>query len=245
MVPSYPIVISAQIPEGASFWMPSKSEYDERAEGDGEGFGFFRDTWLLTDLTTEEAAGLVAEERELLQLVDRYSSTPKEFEETVSSLEHPDLPEHQPDRLRDTPLWDHVVDPTGSSREPAFYGLEFGVAGLGHVLNGLGFLPMASCRAHHEHSWSASPVVFLATTQVGAQWLQPLLERTGCGFNIDPNRPQFLMVEAPSVAHSIALAEAIVEDFPNAPQIHLAPDVKAEEPEHEDRWEVPDQEQLW
>ncbi|MEU1882944.1 hypothetical protein ABZ470_37045 [Streptosporangium sp. NPDC020072] len=245
MIPSYPIVVSAQIPEGASFWMPSKSEYDERAEGDGEGFGYFRDTWLLLELTTEEAAGLVAEERELLPLVDRYSSTPEEFEETVSSLEHPDLPEHQPDRLRDTPLWDHIVDPTGSSREHAFYSLEFGVAGLSYVLNSLGFLPVASCRVHYERSWSTSPVVFVATTQAGAQWLQPLLERTGCGFSIDPDRPQFLVIEAPSVTHSIALAEIIVEESPNAPQIHLAPDAETEGPEHEARREVPGQEQLW
>lgn len=245
MIPSYPIVVSAQIPKEASFWMPSKSEYDERAEGDGEGFGFFQNTWLLMDLTTGEAAGLVAEERKLLPLVDRYSSTPEEFEETVSSLEHPDMPEHQPARLRDTPLWDDVVDPTGTSREPPFYTLEFGVAGLSYVLNSLGFLPVASCRSHYERSWSASPVVYVATTQVGAAWLRPLLERTGCGFSIDPNRPQFLTIEAPSVAHTIALAETIVEESPNAPEIHLAPDEETEDPEREALWEVPGQDKLW
>jgi hypothetical protein len=172
MIPTYPIVVSTQIPRGASFWMPSQKEFDERVEGDGEGFGFFQDTWLLMDLTIEEAAGLVAEERKLLPLVDRYSGTLEEFEETVSSLENPDLPANQPDRLRGTPLWDDVVDPTGSSREPAFYTLEFGVAGLSYVLNSLGFLPVASCRAHYERSWSASPVIYVATTQVGAEWLQ-------------------------------------------------------------------------
>ncbi|MES9535935.1 hypothetical protein [Actinomadura sp. NPDC000600] len=130
LIPSYSVEVSAQVPAGASFWMPSKSEYDETAEVGDSGFGFFGDTWVLMDLTTEEAGSIVAEERELLPLVDRYSRTPEEFEETVTSLESPDLPECQPDRLRDTPLWDRIVDETGTSREPAFGGLEFGVAGV-------------------------------------------------------------------------------------------------------------------
>ncbi|MEV5754940.1 hypothetical protein AB0L00_44705 [Actinoallomurus sp. NPDC052308] len=227
MIPSYPIAVSAQIPEEASFWMPSETEYNQVAEA-GDGFGYFHDAWVLMDMTTDEAADLVAEERELLPLVDKYSSTLEEFEETISSVENPDLPEHQPDRLRNTPLWDLIVDPTRGSVEPPFYGLEFGVAGLSYVLSSLGFLPVASCRAHHERSWSPSPVVFVAITQAGAQWLQSLLEQTGCGFNIDLSRPDFLVIEAPSVAHTIALAEAIVRESPNAPQIRLA-----EDPENE------------
>jgi hypothetical protein len=221
MIPSYPIMISAKIPEEASFWMPSQDEYEETAEAGDDGFGFFHDTWVLLELTTGEAAEIVAHERELLPLVDRYSSTPEEFEETVSSLESPDLPVHQPDRLRETLLWDLVVDLTGSSREPAFFGLEFGVAGLSYILSSLGFLPVASCRAHYERSWSTSPVVFVATTQPGAQWLQALLIETGCGFAIDPSRPDFLAIKAPSVSHTITLAETIVREAQNAPAIHL------------------------
>ncbi|MFC4914092.1 hypothetical protein [Actinomadura gamaensis] len=220
MIPHYSIEVSGQIPAEASFWMPSEEEYEEAADFDGEGFGFFHDTWILEKLTSAEAAAIVREERELLPLVDRYSSTPEQFEETVSSLENPDLPDCQPRRLWGTPLWGQIVDPTGGSVEPRFGGLEFGVAGLSFALNSLGFVPVASCRAHFGQSWADSPVVFFAAPRVGAQWLQPLVERTGCGFDIDSfDRPQFLATVAPSIAHSIALAEAVLMDASNAPRI--------------------------
>ncbi|MDI6099241.1 hypothetical protein QLQ12_11610 [Actinoplanes sp. NEAU-A12] len=43
-----------------------------------------------------------------------------------------------------------------------------------------------------------------------ADWLQPLVESTLCGFDVDYNRPEFLTIHAQSITEMMDLAEAIL-----------------------------------
>ncbi|MEU4516234.1 hypothetical protein AB0G05_42645 [Nonomuraea wenchangensis] len=237
MIPFCEIDASAELPEGASFWMPSPRELEEKCESGEGSFGYFHDTWILGGFELSEAKDLVDEERKLLRLADQYSRSPREFEEIVSLLEGPEVADYLPSRLADTELWEAMLDPTGADREPPFYGLELGVAGLSVTLSSLGFVPVASCRSHHDRSqpsWSQVPVVYLCTTRAAGEWLSPLARRTGCGFSINEDRPDALVIKAPSVEHSISLAEAIIRESGTAPAIVLSGGPGAEYFEPED-----------
>jgi len=67
VLPSYDIELDPTLPPDFGYWVPT--EQDIANAGD-EGLGFFRDTWLITDVEPEEARQVVAEEAVLIDLVD-------------------------------------------------------------------------------------------------------------------------------------------------------------------------------
>lgn len=49
-------------------------------------------------------------------------------------------------------------------------------------------------------------MVFLAANRLRARALAPLVKEAGCGFEIDPARPEVLVVHGPSIEETMALA---------------------------------------
>ena len=209
MIPTVCIDGSSAVPSSAAFWMPPAEELRG-----GEGFGFFRDTWVIRDVPVGEARFIVKEERSIVQTLDGLARSREHFEVLASALEM---------GIEDGPgsgLTKAEIDILGrfASELPAeLGGLELGVAGLAHALATVRILPAASCRSHaNAHSWSPAPVVLFAATEFRACALQPLVEQSECVFGIDSARPELLMVEGPSILHTMALAEAVLshrQDF--------------------------------
>jgi len=93
-------------------------------------------------------------------------------------------------------------------------GLEAGVAGLVCALSAAGMYPAASCRGHPEPgSWSAIPVVMFAADRAHAEALQPLVEGSGCGFDLDPVRPELLVINGRSVKDTLRLGHAVLDSI--------------------------------
>jgi len=93
-------------------------------------------------------------------------------------------------------------------------GLEAGVAGLVYALSAAGMYPAASCRGHPEpDSWSAIPVVMFAADRPHAEALQPLVESSGCGFGLDPVRPELLVINGRSVQDTLRLGHAVLDSI--------------------------------
>ena len=95
--------------------------------------------------------------------------------------------------------------------EPALEGLEVGVAGLVYALSAAGMFPAASCRGHVDpDSWSAVPVVMFAADRVHAEALRPLVESSRCGFDLDPIRPELLVINGRSAEDTLRLGRAVL-----------------------------------
>lgn len=100
--------------------------------------------------------------------------------------------------------------------ESAWYGvngLELGVSGLVHALNAVGIVTAASCRSHNQsHSpWSDYPIVVFAANREQLALLQPLVEASGCGFEVDSiDRPELIAVVAPSVLETMAFGKLVL-----------------------------------
>lgn len=134
------------------------------------------------------------------------------------------------DEVRDAPRLDRCVPGCGNiartdqqvaqlrsalapylTGEPALEGLEVGVAGLVYALSAAGMFPAASCRGHADPaSWSAVPVVMFAADRGHAEALQPLVESSRCGFDLDPIRPELLVINGRSVEDTLRLGRAVL-----------------------------------
>ena len=121
--------------------MPSKDEISE------EGFGGFRGTWWIGRLPVKVAESIIAEEAELISLIDELASTPEEYEMLASSVEGQDL-ESLEQPLRSAAIERGLAPLCPEDDFPPLEGLEVGVAGLAYALSALGFLTAASCRGH-------------------------------------------------------------------------------------------------
>jgi hypothetical protein len=105
-----------------------------------------------------------------------------------------------------------AVGDLGWDIPPDLGGLEVGVAGLSYGLNAVGIVTAASCRGHTGRTaWSIAPVVSFAADRQQALHLQRLVSRTGCTFFIDDVRRNLLVVHGRSVTHTMALADAVIE----------------------------------
>lgn len=204
MIPRTLLDLDTSIPPKHDGWTPKRDGVSE------DGFGFFRDTWLIRDVTIRQAREVMANERSLVELADRVSSDAKEFDAVARALESGDadgLPEELIVRgiLVDLePYLDEALSP--------LEGLELGVAGLVHALAAVRCWPAASCRGHAApHAWAAHPVVFVACDTYRARVLEPMIATSGCGLNIDPERPNLLVVEAESVENLMILASLVLE----------------------------------
>ena len=165
-------------------WIPESSDIDD------EGYGlYFRDVYPLIDVPPAEARGIIEWERAAANWAASEATNEKEFEEFADAAESfdPDNPDEE--LAGDCCLPADLQNSTGS-----LCGLELGVSGLSHSLAATGFYPVASCRSHHERSWSLAPVVLFATEEKLLRILQPMIERCGCGLEVDTTRGQPLFV---------------------------------------------------
>ncbi len=205
MIPRCDFEPSGELPVHARYWMPPADIIDK--EG-GTGIGFFRDVWLIINVPEDEAREIATDEREICRIVDEISPDVRTFEELVGLVESyfPEDAESSgiaPEVLQRLDLYLDEFSP--------LHGLDLGVAGLTYALASIGCVPVASCRGHAKpHSWADRPVVHVAIDRPHADWLQSIVRRTGCGFDIDPERPDFLVIDAPSITEMIELAGAVL-----------------------------------
>lgn len=193
---------TSALPAAAAFWMPKPDEIDE------EGFGYFRDTWLIKHVRVGEAREIMVAERRTAEVVGELADNVEDFERLAQVAESGgiDDPAHNLSGLERAALGEVVSD------IPELGGLELGVAGLAHALATVRILPAASCRSHPERSWSDAPVVLVAATEFRAEALQPLVEASGCTFAIDEYRPELLVVRGVSIVNTMALADAVINN---------------------------------
>ncbi|MFG1955643.1 hypothetical protein [Micromonospora sp. NPDC048830] len=238
MIPRAHIQLDPALPQNAPFWMPAEDEIHE------EGIGFFQGVWAIFDVPLSEAAQVVADERAAAAAVDAAADDATTFEHFARLIEahNPDFPSEDPeDEAGMAALAKH-----GDVDSVSLCHLELGVAGLTYALAATGCVPAASCRSHAERSWAERPVVVAAIDRAHADWLQPLVERMSCGFDLDDLRPQFLTIHAQSIKEMMDLAAAILAkaEHDPPPPLFWGPSSNDEQPV-EDRVEVDGQQSLF
>ncbi|WJY52551.1 hypothetical protein QRN89_23715 [Streptomyces chengbuensis] len=209
MIPSADIDVDPAFPTDLAMGLPDEDDVGE------EGYGCFRDVWVMGEATHEEAVSMIEEERRLVSLVDQASRTHAGFEAMAKAVEGGGLDHlpagyaaQHPDSELVRFVGDHAED--GSPLDA----LELGVAGLSYALSSVGCFTAASCRSHYsDHSWSDRPVIFFAAERPTVQWLTPLVRQSGCGFADGSQRAdRLLIVEAPSITNFMDLASSIVQE---------------------------------
>lgn len=197
MIPRYQVDVEPRIPERATFWTPTADDLE-----DEDQLGDFHDGELIiTDL--DEARAVINAEAIAVAYADQHSATSEEFDEIAdqTEFEFPDLPSEEAPEFMVTAGWDGVG------------GLELGVAGVSYALNAIGITTVASCRAHTaiHRRWAEYPVVILAADRHQVEAIQPLVDASGCGFEVDDGRPRFLAIHAPSIVEMMTLARMILD----------------------------------
>lgn len=205
MIPRFDVVPIPEVPATATHWAPDPARIDDCGE-----LSYFHDTApIVTDI--DEATAVLQAEFEALEYLDARSSTPLQFDDLASAIEF---------EAPDTPS-DEAPDFFDVCR--AWYGLnelEIGVAGVVHALNAVGIVTAASCRSHSQdhRPWSDYPIVVVAADSNQVAYLQPLVESTGCGFEIDDvDRPHLIALVAPSIVEMMNLARAVLLRPPPLP----------------------------
>ncbi len=204
MYPKTEVELHTQLPPGAEFWTPTA----EDLEAD-EGFGYFDNTWPISEISEAEARQLTTIDRSLSIVASNLATTEFEFDDIATALEtgsSEDIEGLRPDHLE--ALASYLND--GVTLE----GLELGVAGLVYCLAAAGMYPAASCRGHPGPSaWSRIPVVLFATDRIRAELLVPLVRDSGCGFNIAQSRGELLAIESKSIEGMLDLADALLREL--------------------------------
>jgi hypothetical protein len=202
--PHAPASGTSSLPPNARFELPALDEIDDET-----GPGGFHHTWLIQDVPVHVAQEYIEIERGIAEVVDRLSPNAETFERLAQLAESAGIndPAYGLSDREHADLAGIVSD------FPELDGLELGVAGLTNALAAVGILPLASCRSHQdEASWSNAPVVVFAATEAKARALEPLAAAAGCTFECDPGWPAHLHVRATSIAQTMTLAEAIIEN---------------------------------
>ncbi|MEV4575085.1 hypothetical protein AB0K16_17705 [Nonomuraea jabiensis] len=180
---------------------------------------------MIRDVPPELASEVLRTEFGLAGLVDEAARSPEEFEMLLSAVESPD-PENV-DCADFGHVSEELMEELVSDVPPDLEGLELGVAGLVHALAAYGCVPAASCRGHvydaPRRPWSDRPVAFFASDRERAEQLVPLARISGCGFNVDPERPRLILVEAPSIVESMRLAEEILRSISSEVSVEQRP----------------------
>ncbi len=205
MIPRSAVEINAQLPVEATFWTPTPEDLEAE-----EGFGYFRDVWVIAHMPAEDAQALIWLEAELLAQVDALSNDVEEFDQVAHAIEQCDV-ESLPERFKTARLDEQIHDAMIGDMQ-ALGGLELGVAGLVYALASVGCFPAASCRSHPDpYTWSHLPVVLVAADRGRGELLARLAAGAQCGLDIDPARPELISVYAASVEDLMHLAQAIVD----------------------------------
>lgn len=204
MYPTADIELEPSLPAGAEYWEPEPEEIDEY-----EGFGLFQDVWPITDVSVDDAIAVAREDGLLCRVVGGLARDAADFDVLAAAVETGSAGED--DELTAEKLPALAPYLTGRA---ALEGLEAGVAGLVYALSAAGMYPAASCRGHPEpDSWSAIPVVMFAADRAHAEALQPLVESSGCGFGLDPVRPELLVINGRSVQDTLRLGHAVLDSI--------------------------------
>lgn len=192
--------MDASLPQLSEYWVPKPSDMD------GEGYGLnFRDVGVLSGVRTIDAHEVMLWERAVAEWVDERASNENEFEVLAKMAESYDPDEPDAD-------FEGLEIPPGLQDGYSLWGLELGVAGLSYMMAATGFYPVASCRSHVQHSWSAEPVVLFAANEARVKLLQPLVKESGCGLDVDATRGQtLLVVYAPSIVEVMNLTSHLYE----------------------------------
>jgi hypothetical protein len=186
----------------ATFWTPKPRDIGE------EGFGFFRDVWPIVRTPVLEARSYLDAERGILDFVGDLAMTEERFDLIASAIEDDDV-----DRSELTASEQRALQQLIDDAEPYLDGLDLGVGGLVYALSAIGAFPAASCRGHlGSAAWSKWPVVLVAIDEFRAGVLGPLVTGVGCRFDIDPARPDLLVICAGSVTSTVRLADTILTD---------------------------------
>lgn len=205
MIPRCSEPLESAIPSSYGYWTPTGDDISE------EGIGYFRDTWLITDVDLPTALEIIDIERRLVSVADTCSEDAHKFDEAAAALELSNLDE-VPLYVRESNAFVAIASHySHDDSMPLVDGLDLGVAGLVYALAAMGAWPAASCRGHGPRGWAPYPVVYMAVDRSRAEALQPLVRNAGCGFVIDPARDHLLVVRGPSVTEMMDLAAAIVE----------------------------------
>lgn len=194
-----------RVPNGATFWQPGEEELNS-----DEGFGYFRDVWLIYDVPRALAEEVIKEEGRLVALIASLARDPRDFDQIATALEDREAQE-LPDWIDGSQAYESLKLEVGPDEPSALMGLEVGVAGLVYALASAGMYPAASCRSHTERSWSDRPVVFFAASRTRAAIVSELMQGSGCGLSVDPARPDLISVYAASIEELMALARRIMD----------------------------------
>lgn len=204
MIPRKGLALVPTVPPGYRFSIPRRSELSD----DGEGFGPFRDTWLIRNVTLAAAKEVGRAESTLVEVASLVASDTEEFDHIAHALEsgtRDELPEHL-----STPRMLALLEPHLDEVTP-LEGLELGVAGLVYALAHVGCWTAASCRGHPDQTaWSPSPLVYLATDHHRALALEPLVTAARCGFNQQVDGDILLAIEAESLEDFMTLAQLVL-----------------------------------
>lgn len=210
MIPKYDSDLMADLPEEATFWTPCQSEIDEA----DEGIGYFIGTWLIIDVTEDEARNILYYESRVIDLVDSLARDESEFETLANFVEGGgEDPSGLPVEVLQSPRFlelEGLLDPESDNLQ----GLDLGVSALSHALGAVGLIPAASCRRHQgDLSWTDVPVVLFASDRARANVLVPLVESAGCGFSTGGSgREGLLAIVGRSVKDFLKLAHLILDD---------------------------------
>jgi hypothetical protein len=212
------------LPVNARYWIPEEEDVTD------EGIGYFHETWLISDVSAEHAASVLAEDERLLDLVDSLARTNEEYETFATAVEHGELVD-LPHISVDDPRREAFLAEIDEEDDFApLEGLEIGVAGVVYALSAAGFLTAASCRGHvGRAAWSDEPVVFVATDRSRARRLAPLVASHRCGFAIDFDRPELLVIRASSTREMTDLARSVLGEAASfGPPVLRAADEESE-----------------
>lgn len=205
MYPRTAVDLNPQLPSATQFWIPTA----EDLEAD-EGFGYFDNTWPISDVSEAQARDLANIDRSLAVIAGNLAATEFQFDDIATILETgsaDDIEGLRPDQLE--ALTPYLTD------RATLEGLELGVAGLVYCLAAAGIYPAASCRGHPGPSaWSRIPIVLFATERTRAELLVPLVRDSGCGFNIAQSRSELLVIESKSIEGTLDLADALLRELP-------------------------------
>lgn len=200
MIPRTPLHLDASLPQEHTGWAPGRDDLSE------EGFGGFRDTWVIRDVGVREAKALLEVEGQLIQLADGFARDAEEFDSICSALENVDA-EELPARLQHPAIPEELAGHLEAAEYSPTEGLDLGVAGLVYALAAVGCWTAASCRGHPKsYAFTDRPVVVLACDRHRASVLQTDVERSHCGLTTDGHSEGLLAVEAESVEQMMALA---------------------------------------
>ncbi|MQA87275.1 MAG: hypothetical protein GEV03_22270 [Streptosporangiales bacterium] len=203
MIPRKPLELDPQVPSGHTYCTPKRDDLSE------EGFGYFRDTWLIRGVGIREARAIITIESDLVEIAARLAVDDVEFDQVAEAFETSD-PEALPRRLFGSAAVAEIEPHLSVDDSPPLDGLELGVAGLVYALGAVGCWPAASCRGHPTaYAWADHPVVFLAADRHRVAVLQPLVAEARCGFATDPARPELLVVQAESMEETTNLARFV------------------------------------